>query len=219
MVHLTNWSLNWDCRLCRSHCYRKQPNNNYRSSVFSMFSGGQCDTGCTGRGRRASLRRWHMFACVSRCVWFVNRGQGVCTVRTVHWVSGSKIGGGTPVGSDPCDAVKTQWFILVQSKSWSINNPHIILFAPCPHRCNSFIGNGVVQKKPQSKSKKSHLSGHKGGSSSREPQPKRLEEVYTALKQGLEWVTPPWTHSRHKQNSSCYDGENRWSPAVLINRV
>ncbi|XP_016896711.1 rho family-interacting cell polarization regulator 2 isoform X2 [Cynoglossus semilaevis] len=53
-------------------------------------------------------------------------------------------------------------------------------------RCNSFIGNGVVQKKPQSKSKKSHLSGHKGGSSSREPQPKRLEEVYTALKQGLE---------------------------------
>uniref|UniRef100_A0AAQ5XF88 Rho family-interacting cell polarization regulator 2 n=1 Tax=Amphiprion ocellaris TaxID=80972 RepID=A0AAQ5XF88_AMPOC len=31
-----------------------------------------------------------------------------------------------------------------------------------------------------------HLSGHKGGSSSREPQPKRLEEVYTALKQGLD---------------------------------
>ncbi|KAK5911223.1 hypothetical protein CgunFtcFv8_005418 [Champsocephalus gunnari] len=53
-------------------------------------------------------------------------------------------------------------------------------------RCNSFMGNSVVQKKPQSKPKKSHLSGHKGGSSSREPQPKRLEEVYNALKQGLD---------------------------------
>ncbi|XP_072226411.1 rho family-interacting cell polarization regulator 2 isoform X2 [Leuresthes tenuis] len=53
-------------------------------------------------------------------------------------------------------------------------------------RCNSFIGNSAVQKKPQSKPKKPHLSGHKGGSSSREPQPKRLEEVYNALKQGLD---------------------------------
>uniref|UniRef100_A0A3Q0RUE8 Rho family-interacting cell polarization regulator 2 n=1 Tax=Amphilophus citrinellus TaxID=61819 RepID=A0A3Q0RUE8_AMPCI len=54
--------------------------------------------------------------------------------------------------------------------------------------CNSFMGNSAVQKKPQSKPKKPHLSGHKGGSSSREPQPKRLEEVYTALKQGLEYL-------------------------------
>ncbi|XP_054462179.1 rho family-interacting cell polarization regulator 2 isoform X2 [Anoplopoma fimbria] len=53
-------------------------------------------------------------------------------------------------------------------------------------RCNSFMGNSAVQKKPQSKPKKTHLSGHKGGSSSREPQPKRLEEVYNALKQGLD---------------------------------
>ncbi|XP_068189239.1 rho family-interacting cell polarization regulator 2 isoform X2 [Antennarius striatus] len=53
-------------------------------------------------------------------------------------------------------------------------------------RCNSFMGNSAVQKKPQSKPKKPHLSGHKGGSSCREPQPKRLEEVYTALKQGLD---------------------------------
>uniref|UniRef100_A0A673ANS6 Rho family-interacting cell polarization regulator 2 n=1 Tax=Sphaeramia orbicularis TaxID=375764 RepID=A0A673ANS6_9TELE len=52
-------------------------------------------------------------------------------------------------------------------------------------RCNSFMGNSAVQKKPQSKPKKPHVSGHKGGSSSREPQPKRLEEVYTALRQGL----------------------------------
>ncbi|KAM4550193.1 rho family-interacting cell polarization regulator 2 isoform 2-T2 [Fundulus diaphanus] len=53
-------------------------------------------------------------------------------------------------------------------------------------RCNSFMGNSAVPKKPQSKSKKPHLSGHKASSSSREPQPKRLEEVYTALKQGLD---------------------------------
>uniref|UniRef100_A0A7N9AL72 Rho family-interacting cell polarization regulator 2 n=1 Tax=Mastacembelus armatus TaxID=205130 RepID=A0A7N9AL72_9TELE len=53
-------------------------------------------------------------------------------------------------------------------------------------RCNSFMGNSAVQKKPQSKPKKPHLSGHKGSSSSRDPQPKRLEEVYTALKQGLD---------------------------------
>uniref|UniRef100_A0A096LQ66 Rho family-interacting cell polarization regulator 2 n=1 Tax=Poecilia formosa TaxID=48698 RepID=A0A096LQ66_POEFO len=53
-------------------------------------------------------------------------------------------------------------------------------------RCNSFIGNSAVPKKPQSKPKKTHLSGQKGSSSSREPQPKRLEEVYTALKQGLD---------------------------------
>ncbi|XP_036001121.1 rho family-interacting cell polarization regulator 2 isoform X2 [Fundulus heteroclitus] len=48
------------------------------------------------------------------------------------------------------------------------------------------MGNSAVPKKPQSKPKKPHLSGHKAGSSSREPQPKRLEEVYTALKQGLD---------------------------------
>ncbi|CAL8293559.1 unnamed protein product [Merluccius merluccius] len=53
-------------------------------------------------------------------------------------------------------------------------------------RCNSFMGNAVVQKKPQSKPKKPHLSGHKGSNGSRDPQPKRLEEVYTALKRGLD---------------------------------
>ncbi|XP_030645360.1 rho family-interacting cell polarization regulator 2 [Chanos chanos] len=54
-------------------------------------------------------------------------------------------------------------------------------------RCNSFMGNSAVPKKPQSKPKKPHLSGHKSSSSSsREPQPKRVEEVYTALKQGLD---------------------------------
>ncbi|KAK6324154.1 hypothetical protein J4Q44_G00064930 [Coregonus suidteri] len=53
-------------------------------------------------------------------------------------------------------------------------------------RCNSFMGNSAVQKKPTSKPKKPHLSGHKGSSGSREPQPKRVEEVYGALKQGLD---------------------------------
>ncbi len=51
------------------------------------------------------------------------------------------------------------------------------------------MGNTAVQKKPISKPRKPHLSGHKSSSSSsREPQPKRVEEVYGALKQGLEWV-------------------------------
>ncbi|XP_057683555.1 rho family-interacting cell polarization regulator 2 isoform X2 [Corythoichthys intestinalis] len=55
-------------------------------------------------------------------------------------------------------------------------------------RCNSFMGNSVPQKKPASKPKKPHLSSHKGGAgaASREPQPGRLEDVYTALKRGLE---------------------------------
>ncbi|XP_056335616.1 rho family-interacting cell polarization regulator 2 isoform X2 [Danio aesculapii] len=56
-------------------------------------------------------------------------------------------------------------------------------------RCNSFMGNSAVQKKPMSKPRKPHLSGHKSSgssSSSREPQPKRVEEVYSALKQGLD---------------------------------
>ncbi|XP_057210950.1 rho family-interacting cell polarization regulator 2 isoform X2 [Triplophysa rosa] len=55
-------------------------------------------------------------------------------------------------------------------------------------RCNSFIGNSAVQKKPISKPRKPHLSGHKSSSSSssRDPQPKRVEEVYGALKQGLD---------------------------------
>ncbi|XP_059365784.1 rho family-interacting cell polarization regulator 2 isoform X2 [Carassius carassius] len=54
-------------------------------------------------------------------------------------------------------------------------------------RCNSFMGNSAVQKKPTSKPRKPHLSGHKSSSSSsREPQPKRMEEVYGALKQGLD---------------------------------
>ncbi|XP_016093889.1 protein FAM65B-like isoform X4 [Sinocyclocheilus grahami] len=54
-------------------------------------------------------------------------------------------------------------------------------------RCNSFMGNSAVQKKPMSKPRKPHLSGHKSSSSSsREPQPKRVEEVYGALKQGLD---------------------------------
>lgn len=47
------------------------------------------------------------------------------------------------------------------------------------------MGNSAVQKKPTSKPKKPHLSGHKASSGSREPKPERVEEVYGALKQGL----------------------------------
>ncbi|KAF4073826.1 hypothetical protein AMELA_G00247710 [Ameiurus melas] len=54
-------------------------------------------------------------------------------------------------------------------------------------RCNSFMGNSAAQKKSLTKTKKPHLCGHKSSSSSsHEPQPKRVEEVYGALKQGLD---------------------------------
>ncbi|KAL4629945.1 protein FAM65B-like [Arapaima gigas] len=52
-------------------------------------------------------------------------------------------------------------------------------------RCNSFMGNSV-QKKPQTKLKKAHATVHKSSSSSRDPQPKRVEEMYGALKRGLD---------------------------------
>uniref|UniRef100_A0AAY4CEB8 Rho family-interacting cell polarization regulator 2 n=1 Tax=Denticeps clupeoides TaxID=299321 RepID=A0AAY4CEB8_9TELE len=57
-------------------------------------------------------------------------------------------------------------------------------------RCNSFMGNSAIPKKIQSKPRRTHLSGHKSASSSssasREPQPKRVEEMYVAFKQGLD---------------------------------
>ncbi|CAI9600827.1 unnamed protein product [Staurois parvus] len=53
-------------------------------------------------------------------------------------------------------------------------------------RCNSFLGNSSAPKKPQAKQKKMHNMGHKNGSSSKEPQPERVEEIYGALKNGLD---------------------------------
>ncbi|XP_070603490.1 rho family-interacting cell polarization regulator 2 isoform X2 [Erythrolamprus reginae] len=53
-------------------------------------------------------------------------------------------------------------------------------------RCNSFIENSPALKKPQAKVKKAHHLGHKSNSSAKEPQPERLEEVYKALKNGLD---------------------------------
>ncbi|MGH0164721.1 UNVERIFIED_CONTAM: hypothetical protein FKN15_076059 [Acipenser sinensis] len=58
-------------------------------------------------------------------------------------------------------------------------------YYPFVHGCNSFISNSVASKKPQSKPKKMHTSGHKTSSTSKESQPKRVEEVYEALKRGL----------------------------------
>ncbi|XP_040288815.1 rho family-interacting cell polarization regulator 2 isoform X2 [Bufo bufo] len=52
-------------------------------------------------------------------------------------------------------------------------------------RCSSFLGNASVPKKPQAKQKKMHNLGHKN-SSSKEPQPERVEEIYSALKNGLD---------------------------------
>ncbi|KAI4530881.1 hypothetical protein MG293_018739 [Ovis ammon polii] len=52
--------------------------------------------------------------------------------------------------------------------------------------CNSFIENSSALKKPQAKLKKMHNLGHKNSSPPKEPQPKRVEEVYRALKNGLD---------------------------------
>uniref|UniRef100_A0A8D2CXH2 Rho family-interacting cell polarization regulator 2 n=1 Tax=Sciurus vulgaris TaxID=55149 RepID=A0A8D2CXH2_SCIVU len=53
-------------------------------------------------------------------------------------------------------------------------------------RCNSFIENSSALKKPQAKLKKMHNLGHKNNNPPKEPQPKRVEEVYRALKKGLD---------------------------------
>ncbi|XP_066208747.1 rho family-interacting cell polarization regulator 2 isoform X1 [Saccopteryx leptura] len=53
-------------------------------------------------------------------------------------------------------------------------------------RCNSFIENSSALKKPQAKLKKMHNLGHKNSSPPKEPQPRRVEEVYRALKAGLD---------------------------------
>ncbi|XP_010121797.1 PREDICTED: protein FAM65B isoform X2 [Chlamydotis macqueenii] len=53
-------------------------------------------------------------------------------------------------------------------------------------RCNSFIENSAGLKKPQAKVKKMHNLGHKNSTTPKEPQPKRMEEVYRALKNGLD---------------------------------
>ncbi|CAO2595550.1 Rho family-interacting cell polarization regulator 2 [Lemmus lemmus] len=53
-------------------------------------------------------------------------------------------------------------------------------------RCNSFIENASALKKPQAKLKKMHNLGHKNNNTPKEPQPKRVEEVYRALKNGLD---------------------------------
>ncbi|XP_066102809.1 rho family-interacting cell polarization regulator 2 isoform X5 [Saccopteryx bilineata] len=53
-------------------------------------------------------------------------------------------------------------------------------------RCNSFIENSSTLKKPQAKLKKMHNLGHKNSSPPKEPQPRRVEEVYRALKAGLD---------------------------------
>uniref|UniRef100_A0A8C0H4R6 Rho family-interacting cell polarization regulator 2 n=1 Tax=Chelonoidis abingdonii TaxID=106734 RepID=A0A8C0H4R6_CHEAB len=53
-------------------------------------------------------------------------------------------------------------------------------------RCNSFVENSSALKKPQAKVKKTHNLGHKNSTTSKEPQPQRMEEVYRALKNGLD---------------------------------
>uniref|UniRef100_A0A8D1CXD0 Rho family-interacting cell polarization regulator 2 n=1 Tax=Sus scrofa TaxID=9823 RepID=A0A8D1CXD0_PIG len=86
--------------------------------------------------------------------------------------------------------------MLVGSQSFSPGGPNGIIrsqsFAGFSglqerrSRCNSFIENSSALKKPQAKLKKMHNLGHKNNSPPKEPQPKRVEEVYRALKNGLD---------------------------------
>uniref|UniRef100_F7HUF3 Rho family-interacting cell polarization regulator 2 n=1 Tax=Callithrix jacchus TaxID=9483 RepID=F7HUF3_CALJA len=86
--------------------------------------------------------------------------------------------------------------MLVGSQSFSPGGPNGIIrsqsFAGFSglqerrSRCNSFIENSSALKKPQAKLKKMHNLGHKNNNPPKEPQPKRVEEVYRALKSGLD---------------------------------
>ncbi|XP_045407864.1 rho family-interacting cell polarization regulator 2 isoform X1 [Lemur catta] len=86
--------------------------------------------------------------------------------------------------------------MLVGSQSFSPGGPNGIIrsqsFAGFSglqerrSRCNSFIENSSALKKPQAKLKKMHNLGHKSNNLPKEPQPKRVEEVYRALKNGLD---------------------------------
>ncbi|XP_057555845.1 rho family-interacting cell polarization regulator 2 [Hippopotamus amphibius kiboko] len=86
--------------------------------------------------------------------------------------------------------------MLVGSQSFSPGGPNGIIrsqsFAGFSglqerrSRCNSFIENPSALKKPQAKLKKMHNLGHKNSSPPKEPQPTRVEEVYRALKNGLD---------------------------------
>ncbi|XP_008057582.1 protein FAM65B [Carlito syrichta] len=86
--------------------------------------------------------------------------------------------------------------MLVGSQSFSPGGPNGIIrsqsFAGFSglqerrSRCNSFIENSSAVKKPQAKLKKMHNLGHKNNNPPKEPQPKRVEEVYRALKNGLD---------------------------------
>uniref|UniRef100_A0A667GAF2 Rho family-interacting cell polarization regulator 2 n=1 Tax=Lynx canadensis TaxID=61383 RepID=A0A667GAF2_LYNCA len=86
--------------------------------------------------------------------------------------------------------------MLVGSQSFSPGGPNGIIrsqsFAGFSglqerrSRCNSFIENPSALKKPQAKLKKMHNLGHKNNNPPKEPQPKRVEEVVRALKNGLD---------------------------------
>ncbi|XP_027708209.1 rho family-interacting cell polarization regulator 2 isoform X3 [Vombatus ursinus] len=86
--------------------------------------------------------------------------------------------------------------MLVGSQSFSPGGPNGIIrsqsFAGFSglqerrSRCNSFIENTSALKKPQAKLKKMHNLGYKSNSPPKEPQPKRVEDVYRSLKNGLD---------------------------------
>ncbi|KAG8520368.1 Rho family-interacting cell polarization regulator 2 [Galemys pyrenaicus] len=69
--------------------------------------------------------------------------------------------------------------VVCPALSWDALRTHVAL-------CNSFIENPSALKKPQTKLKKMHNLGHKNNNLPKEPQPQRVEEVYRALKNGLD---------------------------------
>uniref|UniRef100_A0A674NXC5 Rho family-interacting cell polarization regulator 2 n=1 Tax=Takifugu rubripes TaxID=31033 RepID=A0A674NXC5_TAKRU len=83
-------------------------------------------------------------------------------------------------------------------------------------RCNSFMGNTVVQEEASVQAEEAHLSGHKAGSSSREPQPKRLDEVYAALKRGLDEYLEVHQTELDKLLSLMKDNEEELSPGEKL---
>ncbi|XP_038626945.1 rho family-interacting cell polarization regulator 2 [Tachyglossus aculeatus] len=82
-------------------------------------------------------------------------------------------------------------------------------------RCNSFIENSSALKKTPTKPKKMQNLAHKSNSSPKEPQPKRVEEVYGALKCGLNEYLEVHQAELDKLNSQLKDMKRNSRLGVL----
>ncbi|XP_028908957.1 rho family-interacting cell polarization regulator 2 isoform X2 [Ornithorhynchus anatinus] len=82
-------------------------------------------------------------------------------------------------------------------------------------RCNSFIENPSAVKKTPTKPKKMQNLAHKSNSAPKEPQPKRVEEVYGALKGGLNEYLEVHQAELDKLNSQLKDMKRNSRLGVL----